>query len=82
MLIHLNETLKFWSKTDRVSPKNWLKPRLKALQHVLIMKNHTSIAQRPHARVHNSTGHAPGVYNCKNLNKQGKWNIQYNSMIN
>jgi len=50
MLIHLNETLKFWSETDRIPPKNWLKPRLKALQ-VLEMKNHTLIAQRPPTRV-------------------------------
>jgi len=72
MLMHLNETLKFWSKTDRVSSKNWLKPKLKALQHVLILKNHTSTAQRPHAGVHNSTGHTPRVHNCKNLNKWEK----------
>ena len=69
MLKHLNETLKFWSETDRVPPENWLKPRLKALQHLLIMKNQTSTAQRPHAGVHNSTGHTPRVRNRKNINK-------------
>jgi len=47
MLIHLKETLKFWSKMGRVSLKNWLKPRLKALQQVFNMKNHTSVAQWP-----------------------------------
>ena len=69
MLIHLNETLKFWSETDRVPYKNWLKPSLKALQQAFSMKNHTLIAQRPYGGVHNSTGHTPGVHNCKNLNK-------------
>ena len=43
------------------------------------MERNTSIAQKPHAGVHNSTGHTPGVHDYKNLNKYEK---QYNSQIN
>jgi len=46
------------------------------------MERNTSIAQWPHAEVHNSTGHTPGVHDCKNLNKWDKWNIWHNSQIN
>jgi len=33
------------------------------------MERNASIAQLPHAGVHNSMGHTAGVHDCKNLNK-------------
>jgi len=56
--------VKSWNETDRVSPKTGLFPRLKALQ----IKPATKVIAgkpttlRPHAGVHNSMGHAPGVF--------------------
>jgi len=55
--------IKSWDETDRVSPKTGHFPRLKALQIKPATKstagNPTTL--RPHAGVHNSTGHTPGV---------------------
>jgi len=41
------------------------------------MEKNTSIAQRPYAGVHNSTGHTLGVHDCKNL--KNKRNETYNT---
>jgi len=46
------------------------------------MERNTSIAQRPHAGVHNSTGYTPEVHDYKSLNKWEKWNMQYTHQIN
>ena len=55
--------IKSWGETDRVSPKTGHSPRLKALQIKPATKvtagNLTTL--RPHAGVHNSTGHTPEV---------------------
>ena len=55
--------IKSLDETDRVSPKTGHFPRLKALQIKPVTKvtagNRTTL--RPHAGVHNSTGHTPEV---------------------
>ena len=55
--------VKSWDETDRISPKTGHFPRLKALQIKPATKVTVgnSTTPRPHAGVHNSTDHTPGV---------------------
>jgi len=40
------------------------------------MERNTSIAQRPHAGIHNSMGHTPGVHDCIKQMREMKYTIQ------